>query len=180
MKERISAWIDGELPPAEAETLHAHVEGCDACRALAARMRALGTAVERIEAETSGDFREALFARLEKEEVLPKRRSLFFFSWRWLAVPAAAAAVAWLLSVQGTPPGPGAPTATAPRVTARTAPQPEAAGARARGAGTAEEPPRAPAGTAERSGGSGAVRARLPEGGSAAAALSAEDRDILA
>ena len=32
---RLTSWLLGDLPPAEAEALRRHVAACDACRALA-------------------------------------------------------------------------------------------------------------------------------------------------
>jgi len=55
-------------------------------------MRAIGIGVARTEGVVPSDFREKLFARMEAEDLLPRRRSLFVFSIRWAAVPLAAAA----------------------------------------------------------------------------------------
>lgn len=95
-KEKISGYIDGEMTPAEVREVEAHLEACESCRALERRMRAVGGGVARIEAAVSPDFREKLFARLEAEELLPRRRSLFAFSLRWAAMPLAAAAAVGL------------------------------------------------------------------------------------
>lgn len=91
-KERISAKVDGELPPEEVRQVDAHLEECAECRALVRKMRAVGIGVARTEGVVPADFREKLFARMEAEELLPRRRSLFVFSLRWAAVPIAAAA----------------------------------------------------------------------------------------
>jgi hypothetical protein len=48
--------------------------------------------VARTEAEVPLLFREKLFARMESEDLLSKRRSLFTYSLRWAAIPLAAAA----------------------------------------------------------------------------------------
>ena len=91
-KERISAKVDGELLPEEVRQVDAHLEECAECRALEQKMRAVGIGVARTEGVVPADFREKLFARMEAEELLPRRRSLFVFSLRWAAVPIAAAA----------------------------------------------------------------------------------------
>lgn len=91
-KEKISAYIDGEASPEETRLVEEHLEACASCRALERRMRAMGNCVDRIETDVSPDFREKLFARMEAEELLPRRRSLFVYSLRWAAVPLAAAA----------------------------------------------------------------------------------------
>jgi anti-sigma factor RsiW len=92
IREIISAYVDGEALPEEARRVEEHLGECAGCRAAEKRMRALGVAVARTEAAVPPDFRENLFARLEKEDLLPKRRSIFVYSVRWAAVPLAAAA----------------------------------------------------------------------------------------
>lgn len=91
-REKISGYIDREIPDAEIGEVEGHLEACESCRALERRMRAVGTGVTRLEAAVSPDFRDRLFARMEAEELLPRRRSLFAFSLRWAAIPLAAAA----------------------------------------------------------------------------------------
>lgn len=99
-RERISAWIDGEVPPSETRLIEAHLEACSECRAVERKMRAVGIGVGRTEGAIPADFREKLFTRLEAEELLPRRRSLFVFSLRWAAIPlTAAAALALFLLV---------------------------------------------------------------------------------
>lgn len=92
IREIISAYVDGEARPEEARLVEEHIGKCPACRAAEKRMRALGIGVVKTEGTVPSDFRENLFARMEKEDLLPKRRSIFFFSVRWAAVPLAAAA----------------------------------------------------------------------------------------
>ena len=92
VRERISASIDGEIHPGEARLVEGHLEKCPECRALERKMRAVGIGVARTEGVVPSDFREKLFARMEAEELLPRRRSLFVFSLRWAAIPVAAAA----------------------------------------------------------------------------------------
>ncbi len=92
IREIISAYVDGEALPEEARRVEEHIGECAECRTAEKRMRALGVAVARTEGAVPPDFRENLFARLETEELLPKRRSIFVYSLRWVAVPLAAAA----------------------------------------------------------------------------------------
>ncbi len=92
IRETISAYVDGEALPEEARRVEEHLGGCAECLAAEKRMRVLGVALARTEGEVPPDFRENLFARLETEELLPKRRSIFVYSLRWAAVPLAAAA----------------------------------------------------------------------------------------
>lgn len=99
-KEKISGYIDREISPAEVREVEGHLAACESCSTLERRMRVLGVGVARTEATVPPDFREKLFARLEAEELLPRRRSLFVFSLRWAAVPLlAAAAVGMFLLV---------------------------------------------------------------------------------
>lgn len=91
-RERISASVDGEVSPEEARLVEGHLEACAECRALERKMRSVGIGVAMSEGVVPPDFREKLFARMEAEDLLPRRRSLFIFSLRWAAIPAAAAA----------------------------------------------------------------------------------------
>lgn len=91
-KERISAHVDGETPAGEGRLVDEHLRGCAACRALERRMRAVAIGVARTETDVPLQFREKLFARMESEDLLSKRRSLFVYSLRWAAIPLAAAA----------------------------------------------------------------------------------------
>lgn len=91
-RERVSAYIDGEIPAGEARAITEHLERCTACRALERKMRALTIGLSRTDTDVSPQMRETLFARLESEGLLPKRRSLFVYSLRWAAIPALAAA----------------------------------------------------------------------------------------
>jgi anti-sigma factor RsiW len=154
-KEKISGYIDGEISPEEARQVEAHLEACGECRTLERRMRAVGTGVARVETDVPPDFREKLFTRLEAEELLPRRRSLFVFSLRWAAVPlAVAASVAVFLFVspeKGKDAGAPQPAATSSKVS----PQ-------------AEVPP------------SPGVPVKERPAATAAAGLSAEDREIVA
>jgi len=128
-REHISASIDGEVPPGEARRIEEHLAGCAECRALERKMRAIGIGVARTEGVVPSDFREKLFARMEAENLLPRRRSLFVFSIRWAAVPLAAAAALALFLLSSPEKGKDA-----------AAPQPQpAAAARAGGELTPED-----------------------------------------
>ncbi|MBI5577158.1 MAG: zf-HC2 domain-containing protein [Deltaproteobacteria bacterium] len=117
-KEKISGYIDGEIPGEDARRVEEHLAGCHACRALERRMRAMGTGMEKMETAVSPDFREKLFARLEAEKLLPRRRSLFVFSFRWAAIPLAVAVAfaAFLFIAPDKRQDPGVSPVEAPRV----------------------------------------------------------------
>lgn len=109
-KERISAHVDGETPAGEVRLVEEHLRGCAACRALELRSRAVAIGVARTETDVPLQFREKLFARMESEDLLPKRRSLFVYSLRWAAIPLAAAAALAFFLLTSTEQGENRPT----------------------------------------------------------------------
>jgi|GEM_PF-3473097 len=107
----LDAWVDGQASPGEARAVEEHLGACAACRGAAERLRLAGALVSRVEMPLPADLRDAVFARLEAEGLLARRRGLFAFSVRWLAVPAAAAAAAALFLVARGPERGAAPPA---------------------------------------------------------------------
>jgi hypothetical protein len=97
LMETLSACLDGEASPEEARLVEEHLEACGECRSAADRMRRLGVATASIEEEVPAGFRERLFVRLEREELLPRRRNIFVYAVRWALLPAAAALALFLL-----------------------------------------------------------------------------------
>jgi len=113
IRESISACVDGEASPGEAASVREHLASCGRCRALERQMRAVGEGVRQLRGAVPDRFRQKVFARLESEGVLAKRKKLFPAAWRWTAVPLAAAAALGLFlltsreAVRGpVPPGP--------------------------------------------------------------------------
>lgn len=92
IRETISACVDGEASPEEAALVREHLASCERCRVLERQMRAVGAGVRQVRGSVPDAFREAVFARLDAEGVLPPRKKIFSVSWRWAAVPLAAAA----------------------------------------------------------------------------------------
>jgi anti-sigma factor RsiW len=92
IRESISACVDGEASPGEAAAVREHLASCERCRALERQMRAVGAGVRQVRGSLPDRFREKVFARLESEGALPKRKKLFPAAWRFAAVPLAAAA----------------------------------------------------------------------------------------
>jgi hypothetical protein len=113
IREAISAWVDGEATPGEAEAVREHLASCGRCRVLERQMRAVGAGVRQVRGSVPSGFRESVFARLDAEGALPPRKRRSSISWRWAAVPLAAAAGLGLFlltsreAVRGpAPPGP--------------------------------------------------------------------------
>lgn len=92
IRETISVWVDGEASPEEAASVRGHLASCGRCRVLERQMRAVGAGVRQVRGKAPDGFRETVFARLDAEGALPPRRRAFSVSWRWAAVPLAAAA----------------------------------------------------------------------------------------
>ena len=90
--ETISAFVDGEASPEEAASVREHLASCERCRVLERQMRAVGAGVRQVRGSVPDGFREAVFARLDAEGALPKRKKVFPAAWRRAAVPLAAAA----------------------------------------------------------------------------------------
>lgn len=93
LKEKLSAYLDGELGRAERDTVEAHLSGCGSCRAILEAYRAQRAAIQAWPVEDlSPGFEEAFWARLGKDIMQPLR-------W-WVPLPAFAAALA-LVGVVG-------------------------------------------------------------------------------
>lgn len=128
-KELLSAYQDGETSAEESRQVEEHLAACEGCRAAQRRMFALDAMIARSETEVSPDFREKLFSRMEAEELLPRRRSLFSLSFRWALPLAAAAALGlFLLISREAPQGPVTP-GSAPQVAVTPAETPVRAAA---------------------------------------------------
>ena len=92
IRETISACVDGEASPEEAASVREHLASCERCGVLERQMRAVGAGIRQVRGSVPDRFREEVFARLESEGALPKRKKVFPAAWRWAAVPLAAAA----------------------------------------------------------------------------------------
>lgn len=125
-RELLSAFQDGESSVEESRQVEEHLAACAECRAAQRRMLALDAMIARSETEMSPGFRDALFSRMEAEELLPRRRSLVFFSFRWALPLAVAAALGlFLLMSREAPRGPATP-GQAPRVAVTPSETPKA------------------------------------------------------
>jgi len=97
IRESISACVDGEASPGEAAAVREHLASCERCRVLERQMRAVGAGVREVRGSVPDRFREVVFARLESEGALPKRKKVVPTAWRWVAVPLAAAGLGLFL-----------------------------------------------------------------------------------
>ena len=87
----IALHAGGDLNPEEAAAVEQHLDGCDACRALAAELRDCQTVLNELGAEVPGEaVYGSLLARLSAASALQRR-------WTW----ALAAAAAVLLGLAG-------------------------------------------------------------------------------
>ncbi len=175
IKEMLSSYVDGEARGDEGVLVERHLAACAGCRDLARRMRLVGAGVEKTEGVVPPGFRDALFARMEREDLLPRRRSLFAYSIRWAAIPAAAAAVLALFlltSREAGRVGPSVPGAPRQAVTEGQPSAPRAQGGPIVAEGTPE--PSAPAVGRATAGGEAVADSRI------GADLTPEEREIVA
>jgi hypothetical protein len=101
-RERLSAYLDSELSPAERAEVEAHLATCEECAALVARMGALNDVLRELPVEAPSGYFDSfpgrVRARLEKEGPSRPRRGAARPGWR-LPVWTWAAAAALLLAV---------------------------------------------------------------------------------
>lgn len=79
VRERLSAWLDGELSDAERLEVAAHLEVCEECRRELARLQRLDAALGRLDAAVPPGLAERVLDRLQ-----PRRR----YWWQSLALAA--------------------------------------------------------------------------------------------
>lgn len=106
-EQKISAYQDGELSPAEAEEVQKHLETCEACRKLLAEYREITALMKEVLSEEPSELidQDALWAKIEPN--IQCRPSLWDRFLGWIRVPfvwapaavAAAAAVLFFVVV---------------------------------------------------------------------------------
>jgi hypothetical protein len=101
-RRRLSEWIDGDLPPAEAGVLSAHVESCPGCAKVAAALRLATSMVGELpRVEATDPVSQAVLTGLEVETRGPGLGFLFrrFGAARPFMVPSLVPAALVLLTV---------------------------------------------------------------------------------
>jgi anti-sigma factor RsiW len=84
VKERLSAWLDGELVPEERGLIEAHLQGCAGCRQEAAHLKALDSVLGELAAPVPPQLAEKVLARLQAQPGQRRRRP----GWQNLALAA--------------------------------------------------------------------------------------------
>lgn len=128
-RERLSAWLDGELVPADRAQVDAHLAACEECSAFLADLAAADRAAASLPAEAPDGYFDGFAARVrgrieaEAKRARPRRLP----TWAWAAAAALVLAVVTPLTLRQPRPGPtAAPVAAAPADSlAREAPEPE-------------------------------------------------------
>jgi len=92
--ELLSAWLDGELSPAESQALERHVAECAACRRTVDRWRRITDAARDVPERPEAAWDEIRSRVAERAE---RRRVIRVVGWRVAAAGALAAAAAALL-----------------------------------------------------------------------------------
>ncbi len=186
IREILSSYADGEARGEERRLAEEHLASCAACRDLVRRMKVVGAGVGRIEAVVPRNIRDAVFARMEREGLLPRRRRLGAFPIRWAAIPLAAAAALALFVLMpretgkvGPAVSTRPPTAASERA-AQTPQAPERLAGRAGEAGPAKGTEEATRGARQAPEAVSPSAGAAATGGGASAALTPEDRDIVA
>jgi anti-sigma factor RsiW len=114
---RLSAWLDGELEPAEAREVEAHVAGCESCRRRRELLAAASQAVRGLSPETvSEGFDDRLRQRLIAEATARRRRGVRFP----MSLVAMGAAAVLLVAILGKPRGRDVPPLVGSAAAART------------------------------------------------------------
>jgi anti-sigma factor RsiW len=84
VQERLSAWLDLELPPEEHDLIAAHLEGCAGCQRELAQLRALEAALGKLARPAPSQVAAKVLARLKERQAQRGRRP----GWQSLALAA--------------------------------------------------------------------------------------------
>jgi len=145
-RERLGAYLDGELPPGERAEVEAHLAACPECASLLSDTRAVDAAAASLPAETPEGYFDAfpsrVVARLGAASKAPARTRRLP-AWTWAAAAALLVAVVAPLTLRQL--APGSAPATPPGLPAPRPARADADQKRERDALSAKGPPPAPA-----------------------------------
>ena len=120
-RERLSAYLDGELPPVERAEVTAHLAACPDCAAVLADLAAVDAGAARLPAEAPEGYFDRFPSRVvARLEVAPKGRARPWRPpvWTWAAAAALLLAVVTPLTLNRprarVPPAPAAPVPAGP------------------------------------------------------------------
>ncbi|HSD65163.1 MAG TPA: zf-HC2 domain-containing protein, partial [Vicinamibacteria bacterium] len=105
-RERLSAYLDRELPPDERLMVEAHLAGCAGCTALLAELAAADEAAAALPAEAPAGYFESFPARVRsrlgpRKAQAPARR---LPAWTWAAAAGLLLAIVVPLTLRQLPP----------------------------------------------------------------------------
>jgi anti-sigma factor RsiW len=115
--ERLSAYLDGELPPGERAQVAAHLDACAECAARLAELQAVDEAAASLPSDAPHGYFEAFPARV-RARLEPRTRRRQLPAWTWAAAAALLLAVVTPLTLLRRPVGP--PAAPAREIAAPT------------------------------------------------------------
>ncbi len=112
--ERLSAWLDDELPPAERAEVEAHLAACEECAALLADLEAVDDLARELPAEAPAryfeTFPERVRARVESTTRARSRAGGRLPVWTWAAAAVLLLAIVTPLTLDRLDHGGGTPT----------------------------------------------------------------------
>lgn len=94
-QKNLSAYLDGELPPREADAVRDHIHGCAACAEILKQYESVQTAYAAGMPSAPSNFTAQVMARIDREEARGERAGIGGLAiWDWLTRPAGQFAVA--------------------------------------------------------------------------------------
>ena len=116
-RERLSAYLDRELPPGEQAAVETHLAACPECAAFLAELAAVDEAAASLPAEAPEGYFEAFPARVRSRLETRKALARRVPTWTWAAAAALLLAVVTPLTVRQLRPSSGAAPSVAPAAT---------------------------------------------------------------
>jgi anti-sigma factor RsiW len=95
IQKNLSAYLDGELSPREADAVRDHVHGCAACAEILKQYESVQSAYAAGMPSAPSNFTAQVMARIDREEASGERAGIGALAiWEWLTRPVAQFAVA--------------------------------------------------------------------------------------